>query len=328
MENAQKFIKTYEALSEQSFKKWGYYYPPKTWEAFESRINKHYNKYLKDDNNNKKRAQNYIRLAGKINDFAFYDLYQNFDFEYLNNILFQTSRQKLLHRGMLGSGRDHSNVLFNALSSFSCNDFSVIDYCFPKNLPQSKGQFYTEVSVNILKVMYYNQEEYRNEAIAKSEKFLSKKISSWERHTVLYLKALLNKNANEASTCLQQLCTAYQKMTHSVDSLSNKLAKYFAYEIHGLYRFARIIDKDFFESIQQPKHHCFLNSFEQWQKENDYPKGKLFYVYPREMDFINKMFNAELPTVELFDHYPERKKVVQFKNHEKFILDLIHNIEK
>lgn len=326
MKNVKEFLETYNEIAEESFKKWGYYYPPKSWQEFYSWDNTFFDKYLKDKESGIKKTQSYIRLAENMNYFGFYNLYQNFDFEHLNNVLFQSSRQSLLNKGMLASGTDHCNVFFNTLNSFSCNDFAVIDHVFPKELPQSKGKFYTEISVNLLKILYYNQKQFENEAIEKANKFLSKKITAWEKFVVLYLKALLDKNASEASTCLQELCTAYQKMQHSVSKLHNKLAKYFAYEIHGLYRFAMIVDKELFKEIKQPTHNCFFTEFETWQKERNYPNGKIFYKYPIKMDYINKMFEAELPTVELYNPYPNKKEL--YKNVNKFIEDLTENTLK
>jgi hypothetical protein len=326
MKNAEKFLKTYEEIADESFKKWGYYYPPKTWDEFNARNNNFYEKYLKDKENGVLKTKSYIRLAETMNDFGFYDLYQNFDFVSLNNILFQTSRQSLLNRGILASGTDHCNVLMDTLCCFSCNDFEVIDYFFPKNLPHSKGKYYTEVSVNLLKVLYFNETQKKEEALIIAEKFLSKKITAWEKYVVLYFKALIEQNGENASSCLQELCLAYQKMEHSVSKLHNKLAKYFAPEIHGLYRFAKIINQDLFNDITQPKHLCFSEEFEKWQKENNYPKGKIFYPYPQEMDYMNKIFEAELPTVSLHKPYPNKNNL--YKDVDKFATDLTENVVK
>jgi hypothetical protein len=326
MKNANEFLKVYEEIAEECFRKWGYYYPPRTWDEFNSWDYNFFEKYLKDKENGVKKTQSYIHLAENMNYFGFYNLYQNFDFDNLNNVLFQSSRQSLLNKGMLASGTDHCNVLFNTLNSFSCNDFTVINHFFPKELPQSKGKFYTEVSVNLLKVLYYKQKQFGNEAVEKANKFLSKKITAWEKFVVLYFKALIDQNAGEASICLQELCTSYQKMEHSVSKLHNKLAKCFAYEIHGLYRFAMIVDKELFVKIKQPMHHSFSNEFETWQKENNYPRGKLFYKYPVKMDYMNKIFEAELPTVAL--HKPYANKNNLYKDVDKFIQELTENATK
>ena len=326
MKNAKLFLKLYEETVEESFKKWGYYYPPKTWEEFYAWNTKTFEKYLKEIEDEVKKTKLYVSLLDNMNNFGFYIVFQKLDYELLNNVLYQTSRQNLLNSGMLASGTDHCNVLMKALSSFACNDFEIIDHFFPKNLQLSKGTYYTEVSVNLLKVLYFKEAELKEEALKKADKFLSKKITSWEKYVVLYFKALIDTNEKEASNCLQELCLAYQKMEHSVNKLYNKLAKCFASEIHGLYRFARIINQDLFNNITQPKHLCFSEEFELWQKENNYPKGQLFYRYPAEMDYMNKIFEAELPIVALHNPYPDKKEL--YKDVDKFAIDLTENVKK
>ena len=325
MKSTKQFLKLYEEAAEECFQKWGYYYPPKTWYEFYAWNAKTFDKYLKEMEDGVKKTKSYL-LLDVANEFGFYIAFQKLDYELLNNVLYQTSRQKLLNSGTTASGTDHCNVLMDTLSAFACNDFEVIDCFFPKNLAHSKGTYYTEVSVNLLKVLYYKEFELKDEALKKADKFLSKKITYWEKYVVLYVKALINQYPEEASNCLQELCVGYQKMQHSVMSTYNKLAKCFASEIHGLYRFARIINQDLFNNIKQPKHLCFFEDFELWQKENNYPKGTLFYKYPQEMDYMNKMFEAGLPTVALHNPYPKGKDL--YKDVEKFAIDLTENVKK
>jgi maltose-binding protein MalE len=327
VKKAKEHLCTYEELAEESFHKWGYYYPPKTWEELYAWDAKTLDKFLKKGiDEDVKKTKLYVSLFDTINDFGFYLTFQKLDYEMLNNVLYQTGRQKLLDSGMMSSGTDHCHVLLNVLNTFACNDFSVIDYFFPKNLEHSKGKFYTEVSVNLLKVLYYHEDNLKDEALKKAEIFLSKKNKLFAQNVVLYFKALIHEDAEAASNCLQELCSAYQKMEHSVMKLRNKLAKYFAPEIHGLYRFARLINPDLFHRIKQPEHFCFSKEFESWQQENNYPKGKIFYQYPDEMDYMNKLFAAELPVVALHRPYSYNKNL--FKDVEKFAADLTENVKK
>ena len=326
MKFTEKYIKLYEEISQESLDKWGYSYPPKTWDQLYAWDTKSFEKYLKDKKDDNKKTKSYVSLLKSINDFGFYIAFQKRDYQFLNNVLYQTSRQIIISRGMLASGTDHCNVLFNALNSFSCNDFEIIDSFFPKNLPQSKGTYYTEVSVNLLKILYYKQFDLKDEAINKADKFLVKKITAWKKHVILYFKALINKNEIDASNCLIELCKAYQKMKHSVSKRHNMLAKCFASEIHGLYRFAKIIDDDLFKKITRPNHNCFSEEFELWQKKNDFPKGKLFYEYPEKLDYMNKILEAKLPTVALHNPYPKKKML--YKDVDKFLTDLTENATK
>lgn len=324
MKTAEKFLKTYEEIADECFRKWGYYYPPRNWDEFYAWNKKTYLDYLIKKEEGVKKTKSYVSLLDAINDFGFYIFFQKLDYKLLNNVIYQTSRQKLLHRGMLASGTDHCNVLMNILCCFSCNDFEVIDYFLPKILPHSKGKFYTEVSVNLLKVLYFNETGKKEDALNIAGNFLSKKITAWEQYVVLYFIALIEQNIENATSCLQELCVAYQKTQHSVGKLTNRLAKYFATEIHGLYRFANVINKELFNKITPPKHLCFSEDFEIWQKYNNYPKGKIFYSYPQELDYMNKIFEAELPTVSLHKPYPNKNDL--FKDVEKFAIDLTKNV--
>lgn len=321
MKNAKKYVKLYEEKADACFQKWGYYYPPRTWEEFHDWENQTFEKYLKEKEDHILKTKLYISLLNTTDEFGFYIAFQQMDYQLLNDVIYQTSRHSLLNRGGLASGTDHCNMLMDATSAFSSNDFVIIDHFFPKNLPHSKGRYYTEVAVNLLKVLYYKEEELKAEALEKADKFLQKKISLWEKYVVLYFIALINNNREEVSSCLQELCLAYQKAGYP----TNKLDKCFAAEIHGMYRFAKIINKELFDSISMPDHACFSKEFEAWQAENNYPKGQLFYKRPQAMDHINKIFEATLPTVELeVVNYPSGNKI--YKNVDKFTRDLAENV--
>ncbi|WGU69441.1 hypothetical protein QIU18_06415 [Capnocytophaga canimorsus] len=63
-------------------------------------------------------------------------------------------------------------------------------------------------------------------------------------------------------------------------------------------------------------------------KKNQFPKGKLFYTYPPKMDYMNQIFNAQMPKMELFEKtYSENRKYI-FKNADKFAVDLTRSIKE
>jgi hypothetical protein len=321
----EKYLKLYKQRSDEQLKKWGRRYPPLDWSEFEAWNSQTCQRYLSEGQEWKSeviKTKVYVDLLDNTEMFGFFVAFQKRDYEILNNVLYQTSRQKLLDRSMTASGTDHANVLMNAACAFACNDFEIIDYFFPKVLPLSKGRFYTEVSVNLLKILYYKQDNLLDEALKKAGKFLSKKITSWEKYVVAYFLALVNRDAEQANTCLQELFTAYQKMGDF-----DKLEKCFAAEIHGFYRFAKIIDEEFFQKLEYPKHNCFFKEFEIWQKAHHYPKGKLFYIYPAEMDYMNKIFEAQLPEMALIEEKVGNRTEI-YKDVEKFALDLTENVKK
>ena len=323
IKNQKRYIELYTQKREDCFKRWGYYYPPIDWNEFEAWNNHTYQKYLnKDEWKNKTlKTELYISLLNNDKEFGFLIAFQNYDFEILNNVIYQTSMQKLLDRSMTASGTDHANVLLNALSAFACNNFDVIDHFFPRELTLSKGKYYTEASVNLLKVLYYKDNHLLEESLQIANKFLNRKITLWEKLIIQYFISLVERNLEQVNVCLQELCPAYQKIGDF-----DKLEKCFAKEIHGLYRFIKIIDSDFFEEVKLPKHDCFFEEFETWQKEHNYPKGEIFYSYPKEMEYMNKIFSAELPIVTLTKKNSNQTEL--YKNEEQFASDLTDNIKK
>ncbi|SHE54509.1 hypothetical protein [Pedobacter caeni] len=322
MDNAQKYIKLYLEESQKCFKKWGYYYPPRDRNEFESCNREIFEEHLNDFKTEVIKTELHIGLLDATDEFGFYEAFRNNDNEILNNVLYQVTRQRLLDSGMTASGTDHSNVLMTAASAFACNDFEIINHFFPKELPHSKGIYYTEVATNLLKVLYYKEDELHDGAIEKADKFLSKKITTWDKYVVSYFLSLINRDVTQADFCLQELCTAYQKMGYPKSNLD----KCFASEIHGMYRFARIIDEAFFNKISRPKHACFFEAFELWQEEHQYPKGRMFYIYPQEMDYMNKIFEAQLPVMSLIGAKSPKGRE-HYKDVEQFAADLTENVK-
>lgn len=326
MKNIKKYLKLHQEEREKSYQKWGYYHLFCSWEEFEkwneNTWQEHLQKYT--DNNSIEKTKMYISLLNDLKKLGFYLAFEQNDFRLLNDVLFQTARQELLDTSITSSGTDHCNAFFESLSAFACNDFEVIESLFPKDLPPSSGQYYTENAVNLLKTMYFQQENLKKEAIQRAEAFLQKKITAWEKFVVLYMMALVEKNAQKASDYLQELCSAYQKLGYP----RQKIDKLFAQEIHGLYRLARKLDQDLFEQIKMPSHDCFFQDFEHWQRQNHYPKGKILYFYSPKMAYINHILEVELPKIELYEQiYSDKRKYI-FKNVEKFAADLTKSVLK
>lgn len=323
--NAKKFIQLYLQKSEESFEKWGYYYPPRNWQEFESWNQRTYEKHLSKDGYEEdpiKRTKIYLSLLNTLNPFGYFYVFDEGNWQDLNNVIFQTSRRKLLHHSTLASGTDQCNILEYAASCWASNDFGVIDSLLPQNLPYSKGRYYTEVTVNLLRVLYYNEPEKKQECLDKATKFLNKKITGWEKNLVGYFVALVNEDAKEASLCLQQLCADYQRLGHPKE----KHDKCYAQEIHGYYRFARTVNENLFNEIEIPTHPCFFQEFEIWQKENKYPIGTLFYTYPEHLGYMNEILKAPIPKMTLMEK--KYKRVEIMKDVEKFATDLTENVLK
>lgn len=328
MKNAKKFIKLYFEKSQESFDKWGYYYPPRDWDEFKKWEKKTFKNHLKEYKNSQTieelvlKTKVYTDLLDNLKDFGFFCVFEKIDYKDLNNVIFQTTRRKILDKCMT-AGTHEGFLLFEILCGFACNDFESVNYFFPKELSYFKDNFIMDIGANLLKMLFYDDKDSADLIIEKAHLYLKKKNSSLDQYIVKYLIALYNRDLQEINICLQELCKGYQRQGYPVD----KIDKCFAAEIHGLYRFARFIDKDFFEKIEMPKHDCFFKEFEIWQKENNYPEGELFYQYPPKLDYMNKVFQAEIPKMKRME-IKYRGRIEIYKDADLFALELTKNVMK
>jgi hypothetical protein len=324
MKTAEKYRKLYMQRSEEHFNKNGTYYPPRNWQEFEQWNTQTFQKHLAEDEPGSVLAtKSYVGLLDHTKDFGFLHAIEKHDYALLNDVIYQTSRQELLDGVMTASGGGEGRILWEALPAFACNDFAVIEPLFPRDLPPSKDNHYLYIATQIFKALYYRQDGLLTDALEKAHAFLCKKQKLWQQYFVAYFVALANKDAAQLCLCLQQLCLAYQKLDKFIAS---DLDKCFSKPVHGLYRLVRKLDEALFQQIKRPDHPCFWSEFEDWQATHGYPQGKLFYTYPKQMDYLNQIFAAQIPAITLvLQQYSKDKFRVDEK---KFALDLTENTKK
>jgi len=299
MKNTKKYVKLYLEKSQESFEKWGYYYPPRNWKEFEEWDKKSFEKYCKNETEKTAKTKSYISfLANNFSDFGYLTIFNNdLNYKDLNNVIFQISRSDFLYKCDFDS-EITGNHFHDVLCALACNDTDPANALLIKELSVSNTRFYTNVVVNLFKVILNNQIAQKDQVLTLAEKYLNSKRSVFDRTMVEYLMAVLREDTTKATESLQQLCISYQKRGYPVD----KHDKCFATEIHGLYRFAKIVNESFFKELEMPNHNCFFKEFEYWQEENNYPKGKLFYTYPDEMTYMNKILKTQLPQMTYIEN--------------------------
>ena len=295
----KEYIKEYQKLREKRFKDWGYYSTPINWQEFEESNQRIFQKYLKDSkvlSDDVLRTKLYSNLLlDDIKYFAYYIAFLDGDYKQLNNALWQTGREELIRGGLLASGTIYTDGILRGLfTSFACNDFSVISSYIPKDLPLLKGTYYPQNVINLLHAFYYQDEDRLSESIILAQQFLDKKKrTGMEEFSVRYFINLARKDAAGISQNLQNLCLAYQKRGYPFE----KIDKCFADEVHGLYRLVKYFDDSMFEEVSMPSHKTFLQEFEKWQVQNQFPQGQQFYIYPQDMAVANRMLTQDLPRI-------------------------------
>ena len=297
----QEYIKEYQKMREVRFKDWGYYSTPINWQEFEESNQRIFQKYLKDSkvsSGKVLRTKLYCSLLlDDIKYFAYYTAFLDGDYKQLNNALWQTGREELIRGGLLASGTIYTDGILRGLfTSFACNDFSVISSYIPKDLPLLKGTYYPQNVINLLYALYYQDEDRLSESIILAQEFLEKKKrTGMEEFYVRYFINLARKDAAGISQNLQNLCLAYQRRGYPLE----KIDKCFADEVHGLYRLVKYFDDPMFEEVSMPCHKTFLQDFEKWQVQNQFPQGQQFYVYPQDMADANRILTKELPRIQI-----------------------------
>ena len=295
----KEYIKEYQKMREVRFKDWGYYSTPINWQEFEESNQRIFQKYLKDSkvlSDKVLRTKLYCSLLlDDIKYFAYYTAFLDGDYKQLNNALWQTGREELIRGGLLASGTIYTDGILRGLfTSFACNDFSVISSYIPKDLPLLKGTYYPQNVINLLYALYYQDEDRLSESIILAQQFLEKKKrTGMEEFSVRYFINLAKKDAAGISQNLQNLCLAYQRRGYPFE----KIDKCFADEVHGLYRLVKYFDNSMFEEVRMPSHKTFLQEFEKWQVQNQFPQGQQFYIYPQDMAVANRMLTQDLPRI-------------------------------
>lgn len=297
----KEYIKEYQKMREERFKDWGYYSTPINWQEFEESNQRIFQKYLKDSkvlSDNVLRTKLYSSLLlDDIKYFAYYIAFLDGDYKQLNNALWQIGREELIRGGLLASGTIYTDGILRGLfTSFACNDFLVISSYIPKDLPLLKGTCYPQNVINLLHALYYQDEDRLSESIILAQQFLEKKKrTGMEEFSVRYFINLARKDAAGISQNLQNLCLTYQRRGYPFE----KIDKCFADEVHGLYRLVKYFDDSMFEEVSMPSHKTFLQEFEKWQVQNQFPQGQQFYIYPQDMSDANKILKNELPRIHI-----------------------------
>lgn len=297
----KEYIKEYQKMREVRFKDWGYYSTPINWQEFEESNQRIFQKYLKDSkvsSDKVLRTKLYCSLLlDDIKYFAYYTAFLDGDYKQLNNALWQRGREELIRGGLLASGTIYTDGILRGLfTSFACNDFSVISSYIPKDLPLLKGTYYPQNVINLLYALYYQDEDRLSESLILAQQFLEKKKrTGMEEFSVRYFINLARKDVAGISQNLQNLCLAYQRRGYPFE----KIDKCFADEVHGLYRLVKYFDDSMFEEVRMPCHKTFLQDFEKWQVQNQFPQGQQFYVYPQDMADANRILTKELPRIHI-----------------------------
>ncbi|MCK8045158.1 hypothetical protein MSG37_09685 [Shewanella sp. 1CM18E] len=303
MDNAQKYLSLYNKLAEERLQRFAETYPYiRSWDELQQLYSVELEpedtvKLLANRDDLPKAIARCLRDTQPVELFGCYQAFKTQDCQMLNDVIFQSTRQRLLSSAITAGGTDHSSFYHNIVAAFAGNDFEVMHTFSPVDLTICKYPYYNAPALNLISSLYYQDRSKQTEALALAEKFLKKKLPVLDGAVINFLVALTQADSKRASEALQQANLGFAR-----SRVNGALEKCFALELHGLYNFARYIDPELFAQIRVPTGAGFSKSFAEWQRDNAYVTGKLFYQYPSERELMNLILTAKLPQVTLIEH--------------------------
>lgn len=240
---------------------------------------------LLDENGGRKTIYLGMYLALKENDMR-----------YLNNAL--NSAVTWGQLTLLSGGVDHSLYTWNILPYLFCaNRFRDIEKIFPKENGLSKNGSKSSCSIaNLVMYLYYQEPAWKQSIVDESKKVLQAKRTLEEKAVVHGLLALVEKNWEQFSSELNNLCKAHRK---SKDYGENPFTRKISFFAFGLYNFARYLYKEEVENIALPQNEVLFEDFRIYQENNGYQIGQAFCVFEEPLLLLNDFEKIDLPVMNL-----------------------------
>lgn len=289
----QKLIKLYE----DNYKEWFYYYDIQDYVSKNKDI---YAKFIKGYPQEEE-INKWLKLIDYQHSIVYLGVIESLrtdDYEYLDNALYTYVNIGLVRGFILGSGYDHCVSAWNLMPIVLCsNRFDLINKIYPKECGLSKnGMAFLKAATNLIMQLYYNADEWKDDVIKQTEKYLSQKDSLENKSIVSALYALLNKDFNQFSIDISNVCKGRKKSRLFAE---NKFTKEFSFYSLALYNLARYLYPNDIEKITLPEDENFLMDYCLYQEENNYPIGSQLVIYEEPLTILNEILNVDTPFVSL-----------------------------
>ena len=261
----------------------------------------------------------------KIYIFGLREAFMRWDMRHLLNVLHQSSRMMSVGLRKSSSGYDHCINFHKAISAFAANDVPLVNSLLPKDLGTSKNGYLPMVTgVNLMMPLLYKDEKAIDVAKKSALKWLSGKRSIFEKSIVEFLLALTEKDMAKASKQLKQVCEGTRKVGDT--TFITKMEKFFCRYAHGLYNFAYfVLPQEDFKRLIQPEDKGFIKEFAQWNVENGFPKGEIFFPMSGRLSPFNVILEIDQPEEKLYKKIYGSKTYIQ-TDEKAFLKDLTEKV--
>lgn len=227
----------------------------------------------------------------------YYNAFKTHDMEMLNGILYETAH--LLQMCNISSiGTDHSyyglRITPNLLAA---NMMDRVKLLLPEDNGVSTSSYIGVAIANLLMGIIYDSPKLKEDSLKLCEKQLDKKIAKYYRLYIECMIAVLKCDYDEFNNKINLFCKAY---TGAREYDMNGFNRRFCIEAHGMYNLAKYAYNGAMkEKIALPAADNFCQDLAVWQEEHDCRHGKIYYNYPEELDFYNRLMKCQPVTMHL-----------------------------
>lgn len=215
----QELIKLYE----DNYKDWFYYYDVQDY------INSNKNIYAKFIKGSSKveEVDKWLKLLDYQHSIVYLGIIESLrtdDYKYLDNALYTYVSVGLIKGFISGSSYDHCISGWNLVPIVLCsNQFDLIEKIYPKECGLSKnGMAFLKATTNLIMYLYYKEDEWKEDIVKQIEKYLSQKDSLENKSIVNALYALFNKDFNQFSEELSNVCKGRKSQNYLLKISSQK----------------------------------------------------------------------------------------------------------
>lgn len=227
----------------------------------------------------------------------YYNAFKVHDMEMLNDVMYE-SAHLLQMCNISSTGTDHSyyglRITPNLLAA---NMMDRVKLLLPEDNGVSTSSYIGAAIANLLIGIMYDSPELKEDALKLCEKQLDKKITKYYRLYIECMRAVLRCDYDEFNDKIHPFCKAYMSAR---DYDMNGFNRRFCIEAHGMYNLAKYAYNGAMKNkIILPAADNFCQDLAVWQEDHGCRQGKVYYHYPEELDFYNRLMKCQPVTMHL-----------------------------
>lgn len=157
-------------------------------------------------------------------------------------------------------------------------------------------EYYEIYKIVLIMYLYYQEEVWKDKVLNDASKYLSKKDPLEDKAFVEALVALVNKDFEQFSLGLNNVCKGRKK---SKEFGENKFSKNVSFYSLGLYNFAQYLYSDEIEKVKLPEDDAFLMDYYSYQHSHDSLDDGYIINFNEKLFLLKLMFDVETPNISL-----------------------------